>query len=246
MGEHSHCDGAGITGSLLWTIFLLVGCLDINSSVKGARFVRFCDAFNIPLITFVDVPGFLPGESLTRGRTREAVVFTVPRALTSPSSAIQKIGPCKDWPFLGVVTAMRLCEAFMAAGNYSSWPRHCAGIWWHHPARRQAAVCVCRGNGAQDHSYHQEGEDAPRRAHPPQHGQGVCHECDLGWKEACLLMASVNCLEGSFQPHSRVSSSRRENRQQGACIAKALPYLGLVGPVGCGLISVGILECSGM
>ena len=37
------------------------GCLDINSSVKGARFVRFCDAFNIPLITFVDVPGFLPG-----------------------------------------------------------------------------------------------------------------------------------------------------------------------------------------
>lgn len=37
------------------------GCLDINASVKGARFVRFCDAFNIPLITFVDVPGFLPG-----------------------------------------------------------------------------------------------------------------------------------------------------------------------------------------
>src|SRR5205085_10050369 len=36
-------------------------CLDINSSMKGARFVRFCDAFNIPLITFVDVPGFLPG-----------------------------------------------------------------------------------------------------------------------------------------------------------------------------------------
>ena len=40
---------------------VLAGCLDINSSVKGARFVRFCDAFNIPLITFVDVPGFLPG-----------------------------------------------------------------------------------------------------------------------------------------------------------------------------------------
>jgi propionyl-CoA carboxylase beta chain len=37
------------------------GCLDINASVKAARFVRFCDAFNIPLITFVDVPGFLPG-----------------------------------------------------------------------------------------------------------------------------------------------------------------------------------------
>jgi propionyl-CoA carboxylase beta chain len=40
---------------------VLAGCLDIDASVKGARFVRFCDAFNIPLITFEDVPGFLPG-----------------------------------------------------------------------------------------------------------------------------------------------------------------------------------------
>ena len=40
---------------------VLAGTLDINASVKGARFVRFCDAFNIPLITLVDVPGFLPG-----------------------------------------------------------------------------------------------------------------------------------------------------------------------------------------
>ena len=40
---------------------VLAGVLDINSSVKAARFVRFCDAFNIPLVTFEDVPGFLPG-----------------------------------------------------------------------------------------------------------------------------------------------------------------------------------------
>ena len=40
---------------------VLAGVLDINASRKGARFVRFCDAFNIPLVTFVDVPGFLPG-----------------------------------------------------------------------------------------------------------------------------------------------------------------------------------------
>ncbi len=40
---------------------MLAGVLDINSSTKGARFVRFCDAFNIPLVTFEDVPGFLPG-----------------------------------------------------------------------------------------------------------------------------------------------------------------------------------------
>ena len=39
----------------------LAGCLDIDASVKAARFVRFCDAFNIPLVTFEDVPGFLPG-----------------------------------------------------------------------------------------------------------------------------------------------------------------------------------------
>jgi propionyl-CoA carboxylase beta chain len=39
----------------------LAGCLDINASVKAARFVRFCDCFNIPLVTFEDVPGFLPG-----------------------------------------------------------------------------------------------------------------------------------------------------------------------------------------
>lgn len=39
----------------------LAGCLDIDSSIKAARFVRFLDAFNIPIVTFVDVPGFLPG-----------------------------------------------------------------------------------------------------------------------------------------------------------------------------------------
>lgn len=46
---------------------VLAGCLDIDASVKGARFVRFCDAFNIPLVTFVDVPGFLPGTAQEYG-----------------------------------------------------------------------------------------------------------------------------------------------------------------------------------
>ncbi len=45
----------------------LAGTLDINSSDKGARFVRFCDAFNLPLVTFVDVPGFLPGKDQEHG-----------------------------------------------------------------------------------------------------------------------------------------------------------------------------------
>ena len=45
----------------------LAGVLDIDASVKGARFVRFCDAFNLPLVTFVDVPGFLPGRDQEYG-----------------------------------------------------------------------------------------------------------------------------------------------------------------------------------
>jgi propionyl-CoA carboxylase beta subunit len=56
----AHMDGRaiGIVGN---QPAFLAGVLDINSSVKGARFVRFCDAFNIPILTFEDVPGFLPG-----------------------------------------------------------------------------------------------------------------------------------------------------------------------------------------
>ncbi len=46
---------------------VLAGCLDIDSSRKAARFVRFCDCFNIPIITFVDVPGFLPGTTQEYG-----------------------------------------------------------------------------------------------------------------------------------------------------------------------------------
>jgi propionyl-CoA carboxylase beta chain len=46
---------------------VLAGCLDIDSSRKAARFVRFCDCFNIPIVTFVDVPGFLPGTAQEYG-----------------------------------------------------------------------------------------------------------------------------------------------------------------------------------
>jgi propionyl-CoA carboxylase beta chain len=46
---------------------VLAGVLDINASVKAARFIRFCDAFNLPIVTFVDVPGFLPGTTQEHG-----------------------------------------------------------------------------------------------------------------------------------------------------------------------------------
>ena len=53
----------------------LAGVLDINSSVKAARMVRFADCFNIPIITFVDVPGFLPGTAQVKEKMQYIVVF---------------------------------------------------------------------------------------------------------------------------------------------------------------------------
>ena len=50
----------------------LAGVLDIDASRKAARFVRFCDAFNIPIVTFVDVPGFLPGTKQELWRPHQA------------------------------------------------------------------------------------------------------------------------------------------------------------------------------
>jgi propionyl-CoA carboxylase beta chain len=59
-------DGAAV-GIVANQPLVLAGCLDIKSSIKAARFVRFCDAFNIPVITFVDVPGFMPGTAQEYG-----------------------------------------------------------------------------------------------------------------------------------------------------------------------------------
>jgi len=59
-------DGATV-GIVANQPLVLAGCLDIKSSIKAARFVRCCDAFNIPLVTFVDVPGFMPGTAQEYG-----------------------------------------------------------------------------------------------------------------------------------------------------------------------------------
>ena len=59
-------DGATV-GIVANQPLVLAGCLDIKSSIKAARFVRFCDAFNVPLVTFVDVPGFMPGTAQEYG-----------------------------------------------------------------------------------------------------------------------------------------------------------------------------------
>src|SRR5438093_6830461 len=55
--------GGRVVGVVANQPAVLAGTLDIDAAVKGARFVRFCDAFNIPLVVFEDVPGFLPGTS---------------------------------------------------------------------------------------------------------------------------------------------------------------------------------------
>src|SRR5207237_85846 len=62
----AHLDGNAV-GIVANQPKVMAGALDINASDKAARFVRFCDAFNIPLVTFVDVPGFLPGTSQEYG-----------------------------------------------------------------------------------------------------------------------------------------------------------------------------------
>ena len=62
----AHLDGRPV-GVVANQPKVMAGALDINASDKGARFVRFCDAFNIPLVTFVDVPGFLPGTAQEYG-----------------------------------------------------------------------------------------------------------------------------------------------------------------------------------
>ena len=84
---------------------ILAGVLDINASVKGARFVRFCDAFNIPLITFEDVPGFLPGTATGIRRHHQARRKTYsspspkPPSQKSPSSpAKPTAAPTASWP----------------------------------------------------------------------------------------------------------------------------------------------------
>jgi propionyl-CoA carboxylase beta chain len=67
---------------------VVAGCLDINSSRKAGRFVRFCDAFNIPILTFVDVPGFLPGTDQEHGGTHGAKLLFAYAEATVPKVTV--------------------------------------------------------------------------------------------------------------------------------------------------------------
>lgn len=95
----------------------LAGCLDINVSDKIARFIRFCDAFNLPLLTFMDVPGFLPGT----GQEYGGIIRHGAKMLYAYSEAtVPKITVILRKAYGGAYLAM--CTSSMRADNVYAWP----------------------------------------------------------------------------------------------------------------------------
>jgi len=95
----------------------LAGVLDINASTKGARFVRFCDAFNIPLITFEDVPGFLPGTQQEYG----GIIRHGAKLLFAYSAAtVPKLTVVTRKAYGGGYIAM--CSKELGADRVFAWP----------------------------------------------------------------------------------------------------------------------------
>jgi methylmalonyl-CoA carboxyltransferase large subunit len=95
----------------------MAGVLDINASDKSARFVRFCNAFNIPLITFVDVPGFLPGVEQERG----GIIRHGAKLLFAYSAAtVPKITVVLRKAYGGAYIAM--CSKELGADRVVAWP----------------------------------------------------------------------------------------------------------------------------
>jgi len=96
---------------------VLAGCLDINASDKAARFVRFCDAFNIPILTFVDVPGFLPGTAQEYG----GIIRHGAKLLYAYSEAtVPKITLIVRKSYGGAYLAM--CARDLRADQVIAWP----------------------------------------------------------------------------------------------------------------------------
>jgi acetyl-CoA carboxylase carboxyltransferase component len=97
---------------------IMAGCLDINASDKAARFVRFCDAFNVPLITLVDVPGYLPGSAQEHG----GVIRHGAKLLFAYSEAtVPKITLIIRKSYGGAYLAM--CSRHLGADVVLAWPQ---------------------------------------------------------------------------------------------------------------------------
>ncbi len=96
---------------------VLAGCLDINSSDKAARFIRFCNAFNIPVVTFVDVPGFLPGTNQEYG----GIIRHGAKMLHAYSEAtVPKLTVIVRKAYGGAYLAM--CSRDLGADQVFAWP----------------------------------------------------------------------------------------------------------------------------
>lgn len=96
---------------------VLAGCLDINASDKAARFIRFCDAFNIPVVNFVDVPGFLPGTNQEYG----GIIRHGAKMLYAYSEAtVPKITLIVRKAYGGAYLAM--CSRDLGADQVFAWP----------------------------------------------------------------------------------------------------------------------------
>ncbi|NLC64019.1 MAG: methylmalonyl-CoA carboxyltransferase, partial [Thermoanaerobacterales bacterium] len=95
----------------------LAGCLDINASDKAARFIRFCDAFNIPLITFSDTPGYLPGVAQEHG----GIIRHGAKLLYAYSEAtVPKLTVITRKAYGGAYIAM--CSRHLGADQVFAWP----------------------------------------------------------------------------------------------------------------------------
>ncbi|MDU2064181.1 MAG: carboxyl transferase domain-containing protein [Sporomusaceae bacterium] len=96
---------------------MMAGCLDINASDKAARFIRFCDAFNIPLLSLVDVPGFLPGT----GQEHGGIIRHGAKMLFAYSEAtVPKITVITRKAYGGAYIAM--CSRHLGADQVMAWP----------------------------------------------------------------------------------------------------------------------------
>jgi acetyl-CoA carboxylase carboxyltransferase component len=95
----------------------MAGCLDINASDKAARFIRFCDAFNIPIVTFVDVPGYLPGTNQEYG----GIIRHGAKLLYAYSEAtVPKITVITRKAYGGAYIGM--CSRHLGADQVMAWP----------------------------------------------------------------------------------------------------------------------------
>ncbi len=122
----------------------MAGALDINASDKGARFIRFCNAFNIPLVTLVDVPGFLPGVEQERGgiiRHGAKMLFAYASCTTPKLTVILRKA------YGGSYLAM--CSQEMGADFVYAWPT--------------AEIAVMGAEGAVNMLYRKELDEAADR-----------------------------------------------------------------------------------